>query len=181
MSWVRSNHLALKSSLQKMEPFSTKWLNITSETRTCCVLQGAVRYKDVTSSLASHWDLLSGCLEAAWVYWPHLRHMSAKGWLSHRIRNSGWWHNWPYNSPGHIISYTSSMYVWFVFKYNLTAERKHNVSHNSLISVFILLSATIAGYFLQSVYDLEINACGKMVPLTCLYYSLVGKSQLTFW
>lgn len=45
--------------------------------------------------LASHWDLLSGCLEAAWAYWPHLRHMPREAWLSHQMRTSVWWHNWP--------------------------------------------------------------------------------------
>lgn len=89
------------------------------------VLQGARRYKDVTSSLVSHWDLLSGCLEAAWVYWPHLRHMSAKAWLSHRMRTSVWWHNWPCSSPLHIISHNWSLYLWFFFLNTiLAAEEK---------------------------------------------------------
>lgn len=67
-------------------------------------LQGAGRCKDVASSLASHWDLLSGCLEAAWAYWPHLRHMPGEAWLSHQMRTSVWWHNWPCSFQVHIHS-----------------------------------------------------------------------------
>lgn len=42
-------------------------------------LQGAGRCKDVASSLASHWDLLSGCLEAAWAYWPPFAPYARRG------------------------------------------------------------------------------------------------------
>lgn len=93
----------------------SRWMtrhNFADEDLLRGVLQGAGRYKDVTSSLASHWDLLSGCLEAAWVYWPHLRHMSTKAWLSHRITTSVWWHNWPCSSSlVCIFRHRSSFYT----------------------------------------------------------------------
>lgn len=71
MSWVHStiyaryvasrrwSHFPLNDSplLQRQGPEAWK-------------LQRTGRCKDVTSSLASHWDLLSGCLEVAWAHCP---------------------------------------------------------------------------------------------------------------
>lgn len=81
--------------IQEMEPFSTLWLNVTPETWSRGgELQGAGRRcKDVTSSLASCWDLLSVCLQADWADWPHFgiwRKMGV-GTACH-IRASVWRH-----------------------------------------------------------------------------------------
>lgn len=68
--------------IQEMEPFSTLWLNVTPETWSR-ELQGSGRWKDVASSLASCWDLLSVRLEADWADWPHFAPYAGMGPACH--------------------------------------------------------------------------------------------------
>lgn len=80
---LRSRHYPrAMPDIQEMEPFSTLWLNVTPETWSRGgELQGAGRCKDVASSLASCWDLLSVCLQADWADWPHFAPYARMGGL----------------------------------------------------------------------------------------------------